>query len=267
MESLMSRRPLLWTLMILTLIGLPAASFAGRRRDRGRDDDVEAQAATSSVLRDHLVTVSSATLNKGEFEVDFWSRYAKGLKGTSDADYFAHAVEAEFGLMKRWQIGVGANFQQPKSGSFSYTGLEAETRFRFGEPGKWFMNPAVTVDYEIPKDVGSDNPGGVEGKLILDKEMTGLGVVLNGIYDQGFKSGSESEFGYGMGLFKSVTKSVSAGVEFTGNFSENEQAHYAIPGIYFGRGEGFRMNLGASIGLTDESEPFGVRGFLEFEFD
>jgi hypothetical protein len=231
------------------------------------DDDHEEGAESSSVLQDHFATVSSATLNTGEFEMDLWSRYAKGLRGTSDADYWAHAVEAEYGLMKRWQIGVGANFQQPKSGSFSYTGLDVETRVRFGEPGRWFMNPAVSLGYEIPKDVGSDNPGGLEGKLILDKEKDGLGVVLNGIYDQELKSGSESEFGYAAGLFKSVTKSVNVGVEFQGNFSENEQSHYVIPGIYLRLGKKARLNLGTSFGLTDESEPFGVRSFLEFEFD
>jgi len=231
------------------------------------DDDDEERAESSSVLQDHLVTVSSATLNKGEFEADLWSRYAKGLRGTSDADYWAHTVEAEFGLMKRWQIGVGANFQQPKTGKFSYTGLEVETRFRFGEPGKWFMNPALSLDYEIPKDMSSDNPGSLEGRLILDKEKNGLGVALNAIYEQPFQSGSEGEFGYAAGLFKSLNKSVNAGVEFTGNFSEDEQAHYAIPGIYLRLGKKTRLNLGTSFGLTDESEPFGVRGFLEFEFD
>jgi hypothetical protein len=253
--------------VILTLISLSAISFADLGKARDKDDGDQAQTVSSPVLRDHLVTLSSFTLRRGEFETDLWSRYAKGLRGTSDADYWAHSVEAEFGLMKSWQIGVGANFQQPKSGKFSDTGMDVETRVRFGEPGKWFMNPAISLDYEIPKDIGSDNPGGLEGKIILDKEKNGLGVVLNGIYDQGFKSGSESEFGYAAGLFKSVTKSVSAGVEFQGNFSENEQAHYAIPGIYFGPSEELRLNLGASIGLTDESEPFGVRGFLEIELE
>ena len=262
----MMRRPLLWALVISMLAFLPVLALA-ERRDRDRDDDKDIENASSSVLQDHLVTQSYMTLEPREFEVDLWSRYAKGLRGTSDADYWAHAVEAEFGLMKRWQIGVGANFQQPKSGSFSYTGLEVETRFRFGEPGKWFMNPAVSLDYEIPKDVGSDNPGGLEGRLILDKEKNGLGVVLNAIYEQGFQSGSEGEFGYAAGLFKSVTKSVNAGVEFQGNFSEDEQAHYAIPGLYLRLGKKARLNLGTSFGLTDESEPFGVRGFLEFEFD
>ena len=260
------RRPLFWVIVIVTLACLPALALAGRRH-RDVDDDDEERAESSSVLRDHLVTQSYMTLESREFEVDLWSRYAKGLRGPSDADYWAHAVEAEFGLMKRWQIGVGANFQQPKSGSFSYTALEVETRFRFGEPGKWFMNPALSLDYEIPKDVGSDNPGGMEGKLILDKEKNGLGVLLNAIYEQPFQSGSEGEFGYAAGLFKSLTKSVNAGVEFMGNFSEDEQAHYAIPGIYLHLGKKARLNLGTSFGLTDESEPFGARGFLEFEFD
>jgi hypothetical protein len=264
----MSRR-LLWTLVILTLVSLPVIAFSdshSRRRHRDMDDDDEERTESSSVLQDHLATVSSSTLNKGEFETKLRSRYAKGLRGSSAADYWAHSVEAELGLTRCWTLGVGANFDQPKSGKFSYTGMEVDTRFRFGEPGKWFMNPALSLDYEIPKDVGSDNPGGVEGKLILDKEKGGLGVVLNVIYDQGFKSGSEGEFGYAAGLFKSVTKSVSAGVEFMGNFSENEQAHYAISGIYFGPSEELRLNLGANLGLTDESEPFGVRGFLEHIF-
>jgi len=262
----MSKR-LLWTLVILTLISFSATSFAGPRRHRDMDDDDEERAESSSVLQDHLVTQSYMTLESREFEAELWSRYAKGMRGTSDADYWAHAVEAEFGLMKHWQIGVGANFLQPHSGSFSYTGLDVETRFRFGEPGKWFMNPALSLEYEIPKD--SDDPKSLEGRLILDKEKNGLGVALNAIYEQEFVSEGEAEgeFGYAAGLFKSLNKSVNAGVEFTGNFSEDEQAHYAIPGIYLRLGKKARLNLGTSFGLTDKSEPFGARGFLEFEFD
>jgi hypothetical protein len=263
----MTPRPLLWMLVILMVASFPAASFADRGGGRDRDVGDEVQAASSAVLRDHLVTVSSFTLRPGEFETDIFSRYAKGERRTSAADYWAHSAEAELGLTKRWTLGVGANFVQPRSGKFSYTGMDVGTRFRFGEPGKWFMNPAVTVDYEIPKNVSSDNPSSLGGTLILDKKLGSLGVVLNGTYDKELKSGSEGEFGYAGGLFKSVTKSLSTGVEFTGNFSEGEQVHYAIPGIYFGPSEELRLNLGASIGLNDSSEPFGMRGFLELELE
>lgn len=261
----MMRRPLLWALVILMVMSFPAISSAQRRRERDRDDDDEQENVSSAVLRDHLVTVSSFTLERGEFEMDISSRFAKGQRGTDSLDYWAHSAEAEFGLTRRWMIGLGADFQQPNAGKFTYTGLEAETRYRLKDPGKWFLNPAVALDYELPKD--SKVPKSLGGTLILDKETKGLGVVLNGTYEQELKSGEEGEFGYAAGLFKSLTKAWSAGVEFTGNFSEDEQAHYAVPGIYFSPGEELKLDLGASIGLTDESEPFGVRAFLELEFE
>jgi hypothetical protein len=259
----MKSRFLFRALVILLVASLPAVSSA-EREDRDRDDDVE-EAASAPAVRDHLVTVSSFTLRPREFEIDLFSRFARGKSGTDSLDYFAHTAEAELGLTKFWTIGAGVDFEQPHSGGFSYTGLELESRVRLAEPGEWFMNPALALDFEIPRD--SNAPKTLEGRLILDRKMGGQEVLLNGIYEQPFKSGAESEFGYSAGWFKSLTRSFGGGVEFTGNFEESEQAHYVIPGLYYGPREEVRFNLGASFGLTDESEPFGVRAFLELELE
>jgi hypothetical protein len=225
-----------------------------------------------------------STPGEGETELAYWWTYT--AKSEHSYDYFGelldkqglqqHSLEVEYGLTDHWTIGGYADFQQPKDGDFRYVQARAVvSRYRFFEQGERFLDGAIEVEYNLPREKYSANEE-LEARVILEKDLGQFSIVVNPIFEKDV-SGPEvdqgMEFQYATGLYYRASPRLTPGVEFYGDMGplgqldpKSQQQHYIFPrlGLKFSRS--VNLDIGYGFGLTKGSDDQVIKAILEFEF-
>jgi len=208
-------------------------------------------------LRDYLVTYGYWTLPKGKVELEFWTDYRKINSGQSQ---LVHQSEIEYGITDRLLLGIYGVFVRPSGGNTEYRQTKFETRYRLAEPGMFFFDPALYLEYV--KGAG-DRPDKVEAKVILSKYLAnGTNLTINAIAEKEKEPGTHWEYGYTAGISKRVRPKLTLGLEIKGE----EDEFYLIPGAYIDIPPNKRINIGPAFGLTGESIDFQLKSIVEYEF-
>lgn len=218
-----------------------------------------------SYARDYLVNYGYKTPHKGEIELELWTDYVNG-----DTNYFFHQTEIEYGITDRWMVGVYGQFKE----SAGYDGYKIETRYRFGDKGMWFVDPALYFEYKNPNGSQDVRDDLLEAKLILSKDIGALNLVTNlKFFERGINSHQDVKFGYTFGTSYPFFDKAKLGLEFKGSLGkegdfriDDDQKHYIIPGIYMDLWDDIELAVGLGFGLTRESDNFLLKSIIEIEF-
>ncbi len=225
------------------------------------------------------------TPSEGEVELVYWWDYF--VKSDKTYDYFGkvldkeglqrHSLEIEYGMTDRWTVSAYADFEKPKDGDFKYVQTRAVvTRYRFFEQGERFLDGAIYVEYYLPYKKYRDSEK-VETRVILQKDIGPISVILNPIFDKPI-SGPDveegMEFEYAAGLYFRANPWLTPGVEFYGELGElsnmkpkDQQEHYIFPRLGFQFGHLMNLDVGYGFGLTEDSDDRVIKTILEFEFE
>ncbi|MFB6274012.1 MAG: hypothetical protein ABEL51_14070, partial [Salinibacter sp.] len=167
------------------------------------------------------------------------------------------------------------DFQDPKGEPLSHTRSRAVfLRYRFAEEGTFFFDPAVYVEYYVPRSSHKSSET-LEVRLILERALGDFNLRLNPIFEK-VTSGEEIEegveFEYAGGIYYGGIEAVRPGLELHGEAGEfsgfeptSEQTHYVFPTVDFEIGD-VEWHLGAGFGLTDASDGVTVKSILSYEF-
>jgi len=225
-----------------------------------------------------------ATPSQGEVETALWWTYT--VRSNNTIDYFGnvldeqglnqYSLEIEYGMTDHWTIAGYADFQNPKDGDLKYVQARAVVaRYRFFEQGERFLDGAIYVEYYLPYSKFSDSES-LETRVILEKDIEYISIILNPIFDKGLSGSSTDEgleFEYAAGLYYRATPRFTPGLEFYGSMGElsnldpvKQQTHYIFPrlGIKFSRRAS--LDIGYGFGLTQASDDQILKAILEFEF-
>jgi len=160
------------------------------------------------------------TLPKGSLEMEHYLDL--GLRGptvawdgpvspTAPVDYthptYLHQVELEYGITDRLDFGFYNVFAQDPSGVFKFDGVKLRSRYRFGDPGLHFVDPAVYLEFVYFGDEIE-----IEQKLILSKILGKVEVAFNLTLEEELELGAK-EWEY------VVLPSVAIGYHFTPGFA------------------------------------------------
>lgn len=224
------------------------------------------------------------TLEQGEIEGVLWNSYIPKSDGAisyfgkpaSRKGLWGHSLELEYGLTDQLTLAARADFMDPKGGSFKYIQARAILlHYRFGEPGEYFFNPAVLLEYSIPRSSYSPTEE-LELRLILEREFgESITLRLNPIFKMA-TSGPESEegaeFEYAAGIYYSQSHIIQPGLEIYGEIGElsrpepfEQQGFALFPSLNLHLGN-FHWNLGVGFGITDESDDITVKSILSYGF-
>ncbi|NOX88578.1 MAG: hypothetical protein GXO77_06100 [Calditrichaeota bacterium] len=212
--------------------------------------------SNSHADRRHFVwTYQYMTLPAGATELEFYQ-----TTKISGKDSWEYRIEVEQGLTDRWDFSVYQIFSQNEDEPFRWDAVKFRTRYRFGETGKYILDPLLYLEYDRKLDFS--DPNKLEAKLILGKQIDAVNLALNPVYEYHFAPGKSHELGFDMGVSYEFSPKFIAGVETTSRMEfedeETEIGSYVGPTVSFATGNWW-YTIGAAFGVTKHSDNVRVR--------
>jgi hypothetical protein len=220
------------------------------------------------------------TPDQGQPELTLWTAYvAKSSlpyldQARTRTGLWAHSLEFEYGLTQQLSIAAYADFEQPRSESFWFTGTRISARYRLGlQRYTYLVDPAIYVEYVVPRaSYGGEE---LELRVILEKYLGDFAVRFNPTFSK-ITSGPEVdrgvELGYAAGIFYRRLYAVQPAIEAFGSFGPwsdpdafDQQQHRVFGALQFQFAHAFRWEVGAGLGLTSETDKVVLRSVLTFE--
>jgi hypothetical protein len=202
-------------------------------------------------------TYNAATAAPGGLDIETWSTLHAAPPGTGGPHLWQNQLELETGITDRWDVALYNVWDVPQSEATRYSQTKVEMRYRLTRPGDWFVDPIAYL--EVKKEWTEDKPIGVEGKLIVGKDIGPVNVSLNGSVEQEFipGGGRASEYGYALGTSYELAPWLRAGAEVFG-FQQRAvgatvTTHYAGPALSFAWSR-FWLVTALGMGLNDAAE-------------
>ena len=219
------------------------------------------------------------TLPRGGFEIEHYldARFRQmddpsttGIEDDYEVDW-EHQLEAEYGITDNWDFGFYNVFRQKPFESLSYRGFKLRTRYRFGEQGGWFVDPAVYVEMAYKFDEIE-----FEQRIILSRMIGDFELSLNLKLEQEIKlkegNALELEFQPMLGVGYHMNEHWAFGLEYQGSLlvehGEMEHfGHYVGPSISVS-GEHFWWTIAFQyqVSLDDELPEFQARSLFAVAF-
>jgi len=216
-------------------------------------------AAAEADQKSYVWTVEYLTLPKGGFEAEYSLTAKTSDFHESGTTGYEHQVEIEYGITDHWDAAMYQIAAQAAGESLEYAGMKIESRYRFGERGRYIVDPLLYLEYKM--DVHGEDS--IEAKLVLAKDIGNLNIAYNQIIEAELGRGSEIEHEYAAAVSYAVHNSVRIAVETKGSYSERE---YAIgPTISWVQGR-FWATLGAVFGLNSRTDDMQLRFIVGIPF-
>lgn len=216
-----------------------------------------AAACTTSLLGDQrrfVWTYEYMTMPPGEGEIEtYMTTFAPDLGDMKGNVSVEQQVELEVGMTPRFDFSIYQSFIQEPEDYLRYKGYKLRARYKFGEKGRYLLDPLLYVEYKGKPDFSEH---GWETKLILAKDLGKLNLALNPVVEIETGHGErEVEFEYALGTSYRFTRTLSLGLEAKGG----AHARYLGPVIAHGS-EHLWVALGSALAL-----PGSERGTPNFQ--
>jgi len=224
------------------------------------------------------------TRKEGEIEFVYWTsciassnlKYSFFGKASKKEGLVAHSFELEYGLTDRLTLAAYFDFEDPSGDDFKFTRFRAVFfRYRFFNKGEHFFDPAIYLEYYIPRKEHKDYEE-LEIRLILEKDIENFTLVLNPMFEKktsGSKSYEGLELNYAMGFYYKKYHAVQPGIEYYGKYGEishfkefKAQRHYIFPTIDLRFGPGFHWHLGVGFGFSNASDDVTIKSIFSYKF-
>lgn len=198
-------------------------------------------------------TYEYKTMHRREVELEQYTTFSTfDLDNRNVTTSTSLEIELEVGMTDRFDVGLYHVFSQAPKGGMAYDGFKVRFRYRFGEKGLYFLDPLLYLEY---KGFPTLSKHGLEGKIILAKEVGNYTLVLNPIVEFEVKENEpEMEWEYASGLSYRFSKIVNVGFEMKGSSGN----HYIGPVIAHGDAECW-LSLGFLRRVTGRSGEAGDR--------
>jgi len=172
-------------------------------------------------VRHYVWTTEYQTIPKGEFELENWVTFKVPDTENSRENKIQYQEELEYGITDRWTLAHYQRFQTlnkvgPDDATV-YQGFKFETKYRFGEKGKYWLDPLLYLEWATDfRD--EDHPNAIEGKIVLSKDLGNFNVTYNQIMESELGEGGRTEQNFSVGASYEVLSDFRLGAEFFGNY-------------------------------------------------
>jgi predicted porin len=217
-------------------------------------------AKAEAAQRSFVWTEEYGTLAKDNAELEFWNTAVTEDVPARNASDWNQQVELEYGITDHFNVSLYQVYEQTAdSASLTYLGYKVELKYRIGEKNELPVDVLLYVENEQLND--NDGPR-FEGKIILAKELSRLGIAYNQIFERRYATGKE-EHEYAAGISYEIVPALRLGVEAKGSYSEKQ---YAVGPTLAWLGNRIWANIGAVYGLNSNTNDREVRFMLGVPF-
>ncbi len=186
------------------------------------------------------------------------------------------SLEAEYGLTDRWTAALYGDFELSSSGTFRYTGVRAETRYRLFDRYTRLVDTALSFEFDAPRP-GSGDGQGFEARLIMSRDFGDFRAIANPVFElpiTGREAGEGVMLGIASGLYFRRWWRVQPLLEYFATFGRivrperaAEQRHVLYPGARIRLASRFDVIATVGVGLTESSDRLSARLLATYEFE
>jgi high-affinity iron transporter len=214
-----------------------------------------------------------------EFEVEY--RPSVTIDGNPAKDNAqTHLIGVGYGVTEWWFTEVYGEWER-EAGTGETTGFQAlewENRFQLTDPGEYWADLGVLVEYVRPD--ASDAADKIELVLLAAKPVGKFDVAWNLTVERevGSHASDDTELAQALQVKYRLAPTFEPGIEFYSEFgaigsfpATNNQEHFIGPvaeGKFLldDKGTKIKYNVGYLFGLTDETPDGVVKATIELEF-
>jgi len=214
--------------------------------------------------RSYVWTYEYSTMPKGMSEIEYYLTTKIPDTAKSNINTWQHWLELEYGVTDKWDAAMYQmwKYANTATGStFDYDGFKVRTRYRFGEQGKFFIDPELYFEYIRDDDFSEPNVG--EVKLILAKDLGGFNVSYNQAIERNLEREGKSKHEYAVGASYALLPDFKLGIESKGSYSGRESA---IGPTISWAGAKFWVSFGAALGLNKRTDDIQSRMIIGMPF-
>ena len=214
--------------------------------------------------RSYVWTYEYSTMPKGVSEIEYYLTTKVPDTDKSNVNTWQHWLELEYGVTDKWDVAMyqmwkGTN--TAASSTFDYDGFKVRTKYRFGEQGKFFIDPELYFEY-IRDDYLSE-PSVGEVKLILAKDLGSFNLSYNQIIERNLEREGKTSHEYALGVSYALLPDFKLGIESKGSYSGRENA--IGPTISWVSSK-FWVSLGVALGLNQRTDDVQTRMIVGIPF-
>ncbi len=222
--------------------------------------------------RNYAWTEEYKTLPKNVFELENWVTFKVPDGGVTNANTIEYQEELEYGITDHWNIAHYERWKTTnRAGSGKdvtvYQGFKFETKYRFGEKGKYWVDPLLYLEFKT--DVREKhNKNKLEGKIVLSKDWDKFNLVYNQIMESELDNGGRTEHEYRAAASYEIFSGFRPGVEVLGNYWEPGSHRNEIalgPSLAY-EGKYFWLTAGLAFGANNAADDFQARIILGVTF-
>ncbi len=221
--------------------------------------------------RYYVWTYQYQTMRRNTWELENYLTFEVPYWGESNTNSIEEQFEIEYGITDHWDIAVYNSFQRANvargDDKIFYKGFKIRTRYRFGEKGKYPIDPLLY--FEWVRDVERDkNPNKFEGKVILGKDIGKFNISYNQILESRLGSGGRTEHGFAMGASYEIYKNLRMGIEAKGLYHHPGKAKekFALGPTLSWACRYFWVTAGLALGANEPADDFEARILIGLPF-
>lgn len=214
--------------------------------------------------RSYVWTYEYMTMPKVRWEVEHYFTSEVPDTRKSNINTLKQWLELEYGITDRWDVAVYQmwKFKNKRFENDSeYDGFKMRTRYRFGEKGKFWLDPLVYLEYI--RDDDFSKPNVMEAKLVLAKDINNFNISYNQIIKRNLEREGKSDHEYATGINYALWPAFKLGIESKGNYSQEKTALGPTMSLSLGK---YWISLGAVFGLNERTDDLQTRMIIGILF-
>jgi hypothetical protein len=223
-----------------------------------------ATTASYADRRSYVWTYEYMTMPKGMWEVEYYSTSEVPDRHKSNMNTLKQWLEIEYGITDKWDIALYQmwKFNNKRFENDSeYDGFKIRTRYRFGEKGKFILDPLIYLEYIRDDNWHKPNVG--EAKLVLAKDIDRSNISYNQVVKGNLESDGLANWEYATGASYAINNSFRLGLESKGSYTSDKFA--AGPTLSFAIRK-FFVSWGIAFGLNKRTDDLQTRMIIGVPF-
>lgn len=212
-------------------------------------------------------TITSPYVEQGAIEMEAKGGYI--LNGDEE-DSWGSEITAGYGVTSFWEVEAGIVLEDEGRGSdVDAAALVFENKFQLAQPGTFFVDPGLKLEYARSLNGGPDEIG---AKFIVAKQLGQFDHVANFSIGReiGEDSSDENEYGFSYGAAYNYRDDLAFGLEWYsdfGNFEEDfEDEGHQIGPVVYGNAFGLEYEAGILAGVSEAAPDAELKLVLGYEF-